>query len=265
MKYYDKKNKRLLCMSSKATHEFWDEHWGNFELSDIINDHPEYNLCVKVSKNYLPEGALILEGGCGNGKNVQALHAAGYRCTGVDYAEKTVARIKELIPELDVRLDDLFDLKIESKSYDGFWSIGVIEHFTQGYDILADEMVRVLKKDGYLFLVVPAMSPLRRLKASLGCYKELTADVSMENFYCYFLDPQSMIGHFEGKGFVLKKKFYINSFKAVKNDTWHFMFKIMQKVYNSRGRCSRMIRKSFEKLFDNMAGHCVCLVFQLKQ
>ena len=43
-----------------------------------------------------------------------------------------------------------------------------IEHFIDGYDAILSEMYRVIKEGGYLFLTVPSMSIIRKVKAALG-------------------------------------------------------------------------------------------------
>jgi 2-polyprenyl-3-methyl-5-hydroxy-6-metoxy-1,4-benzoquinol methylase len=81
-------------------------------------------------KKYLPyKNNRILEGGCGDGHLVDAMNYWGYKVVGVDFAPKTVAKIKEVMPGLDVRLGDVQALDFEDEYFDGYWSMGVIEHF----------------------------------------------------------------------------------------------------------------------------------------
>ena len=44
---------------------------------------------------------------------------------------------------------DLDDLPVEDESVDGYWSLGVIEHFYDGYGEILSEMHRVIKRDGF--------------------------------------------------------------------------------------------------------------------
>ena len=70
-----------------------------------------------------------------------------------DSAEDVVKKINALVPELDIRQGDVFNLQEEDQSLDGYWSLGVIEHYFDGYDGISNEMKRVLKKDGVLAVV----------------------------------------------------------------------------------------------------------------
>ena len=104
------------------------------------------------------------------GHQVHALNCQGYKARGIDFAEKTVHRVKEAVPELDIRVGDVRNLPIETNGLDGYVSIGVIEHFWEGYEAILSEMARTLKTKGFLFLDFPYMSPLRRFKVRQGKY-----------------------------------------------------------------------------------------------
>lgn len=264
MRLFDKKNNRLVYFKSKATNDYWDSHWGDFKMEQIETRSPEHNFCVKLTNKYLPKKSTILEGGCGKGQNVYALYSSGYNCIGVDFAEKTVEKINQLIPELDVHQGDVFDLKIKDNELDGYWSLGVIEHFYDGYDKIADEMARTIKKDGYLFLTVPAMSTLRKLKAKFGLYKSFNHNQDLTDFYQFALDPDSVIKHYNKKGFMLQEKFFFDAVKGIKDEV--LVFKpILQKIYDNKIPKSRFFKRIIEKLFAKHCGHCVCLVLQNKK
>lgn len=84
----------------------------------------------------------------------------------------------------------------------GYWSIGVIEHLSSGYDDIAKEMSRVIKPGGYLFLSFPYMSYLRRLKSKSRMYIEFL-NQTHHNFYQFALNAIPVIHYFERLGFIL--------------------------------------------------------------
>ncbi|GAI52286.1 unnamed protein product, partial [marine sediment metagenome] len=102
------------------------------------------------TKKYLSPGAKVLEGGCGRGNKVYALYQHGYDAYGVDYAEETVKKVNQYAPELKITVDDIRNLNFEDGFFDGYWSLGVIEHFYDGYDAMLREMHRVLS-EGAIF------------------------------------------------------------------------------------------------------------------
>jgi SAM-dependent methyltransferase len=148
----------------------------------------------------------VLEGGCGRERFVNALSQQGYKAIGIDFAPKTVARIKEAVPELDVRIGDVRSLPIDSGTLDGYISAVVIEHFWDGYDAILAEMLGTMKSSGFLFVSFPYMSPLRRWKAKTGCYESRRAgeaEAPRGSFYQFVLPWQQVARDLGSHGFAL--------------------------------------------------------------
>jgi SAM-dependent methyltransferase len=80
------------------------------------------------------EKGLILEGGCGIGQMVHAFKWQGYNAVGIDFARRTIKRVKVAVPELDIRFGDVRNLPFRDGEIAGYWSFGVIEHFWEGYE-----------------------------------------------------------------------------------------------------------------------------------
>ena len=68
------------------------------------------------------------------------------------------------MPDLNIDFGDVRSLPYKKSSFDGIWSLGVIEHNWDGYDQILREAHRVLRSGGYFFLAFPSFSPLRKLK-----------------------------------------------------------------------------------------------------
>ena len=96
MRVYDKENKRLIYIKERATSDFWDSHWDVTDFKQAIEGGKNDRLCLSTLHKYMPDKkGLILEGGCGLGTMVYCMHVHGYRCIGIDTAEKTIGRIKK--------------------------------------------------------------------------------------------------------------------------------------------------------------------------
>ena len=151
VRYFDPVKKQLIYIESKAGPSFWDSHWKlDKNIRKILRIKNTY--VSNITRQFLkPRDGIILEGGCGKGHNVASLFNNGYRVIGIDYAEKSVMILNQYLPELDIRLADVRDLPFEDNYFIGYWSIGVIEHFWEGYESIALEMSRVIKYNGYLF------------------------------------------------------------------------------------------------------------------
>lgn len=158
---------------------------------------------VALTKEFLSpdDSARLLEGGCGNGGVVLALSKAGYNVTGVDFAPDTIEKIKSENASLHVEQADVRFLPFEDACFDGYWSLGVIEHFWEGYDPILSEMHRVLKSGGYAFITFPWLSPIRRIKVMLGLIKKEQYGAEPDTFYQFSLTGKQVADDLRSKGF----------------------------------------------------------------
>lgn len=143
--------------------DFWERVWSRVVLeSPALARQIDIRLARRIER-YLPKGSLLLEGGCGAGNYVVYFQRIGYSVIGVDFAQETVQRLREVIPEIDVRVGDVRNLPFESEFFDGYYSGGVIEHFEDGLQLQLREAYRVLKRGGWFFVTVPYVNFVRSL------------------------------------------------------------------------------------------------------
>ncbi len=127
------------------------------EQQKIKND-PLYEEVMKL----LPtnKNSLILEAGCGTGKWLLYFKQRGYKnSVGLDFSEVALRKIKENDRTVLLIKADIRKLPIKNNTFDLIFSFGVIEHFKQP-QTLVDEMYRVLKKNGRIFLTTPNLFAL---------------------------------------------------------------------------------------------------------
>jgi SAM-dependent methyltransferase len=204
----------------------------------------------------------VLEGGCGWGQLVQALRYQGYKVLGIDFAEKTIRKIKEVIPELAVQVGDVRNLPIENNELDGYISVGVIEHFWEGYHHILAEMKRTLRKGGFLFVSFPYMSPLRKLKVKLRNYPLSDFQVLEEQkgtFYQFALNWKTVARDLQQLGFSLKEIRSYGGIKGFKDElTWFKSW--LQPIFD--GKKHQSLAPYLDLLFKLFASHCILLVMQ---
>lgn len=261
-RYYDKENKRLVYIGESATPDFWNSHWETENFKGMIERGKDNRFILRTLGKYFPDkSGSVLEGGCGSGQVVYCMHVHGYKAIGVDFAKRTIQQVKDTMPELDVRVGDVRDLPFPDNYFTAYWSIGVIEHFWEGYYDILREMRRVLISGGYVFLTFPYMSPLRRLKAKLGLYKEF--DGEKESFYQFVLAPDTVIKDFEASGFKLIEKTPYAGIKGFKDEVSIFE-PLLQKVFDYQGGSLwfRGFKYVLDKLLATLAGHMIFLVFR---
>ena len=223
-RYFDARRGRMIDVHVEymAAQRYWDKHWAS-----VAGDrcraaiHSPNSMVMRVTRRYLPQGSKVLEGGCGLGQNVWGLGRAGYEVSGVDNAEETLEMVRAIEPGLRLFQGDVRALDFPDASFDGYWSLGVIEHFWSGYDSILAEMARVLRPGGYLFLTFPAMNPSRQAKANRGAYQAWTDDVeavAVARFYQFLLPVVEVERDLYAHGFETVESHFIDGFKGTKEE-----------------------------------------------
>jgi SAM-dependent methyltransferase len=122
-------------------------------------------------------GERVLDLGCGAGRFVAALRAAGCDPVGVEVASAALERARAVAPGADLRLlAEDGSIPLEHRSVDLVWCSEVLEHVADGAHLL-QEARRVLRPHGRLLLTVPYHG---RLQAAL---------IGLARFDAHF-DPQ---------------------------------------------------------------------------
>lgn len=223
-RYFDTRRGRMIDVhvDDTAAQRYWDKLWASV-AGDRCRDaiHSPNAMVMRVTRRYLQPGSKVLEGGCGLGQNVWGLERAGYEVCGVDNAEETLEMVRAIEPGLRLFHGDVRSLHFQDASFDGYWSLGVIEHFWTGYESILAEMARVLRPGGYLFLTFPAMNPARRAKAKRGVYPAWTADVeavAIERFYQFLLPVAEVERDLHAHGFETVESRFVDGFKGTKEE-----------------------------------------------
>lgn len=265
MRYYDPQQNRLIYIEQAASAEFWDQLWQkNYGDRLAKLRQTRHTFVSDITKRYLkPTDGPILEGGCGQGQQVAALVNNGYDCIGIDFAEATINAVRTALPDLPVYPGDITRLAFDDGVFSGYWSLGVIEHFWQGYHAIAHEMARVLIPDGYLFLTFPYMSPLRRFKAQLGQYPVLESVAEPTGFYQFALDHRAVVKDFAHNGFRLVTAKPLAGLRGGKDEiAWGRQW--LRDLYDYRGKSlwRRGVRFGLEQLLLPVASHSILLILQ---
>jgi SAM-dependent methyltransferase len=267
-KSFDSVNNRLVYVDTAATPEYWEARWhSRHEALKTYKGLGRRTFVVKTTKKYLaPTDGPVLEGGCGPADKVLLLTRNGYQCTGIDFAKNTIETVKQSFPELDVRYGDVRKLDFADGHFAGYWSLGVIEHFHEGYDPIAQEMARVLRPGGYLFLTFPAMNGVRLSKSKQGRYRQANPQAD-PGFYQFALDPEGVVRHMAVLGLTLKAQEFFGVVTGLEEEA--------ERVGPWLSKAKRMLRKTkptklafelfsdlLEKTLAPRWGHSVLLVFQ---
>lgn len=263
-KYFDQRKNRLVFEGKAPTPDFWAKNWQDPNLVTSIKAGGRDRFVSRITKRYIQPGKAvrILEGGCGKGHFVYSLTAAGYQAIGIDFAKQTIKEIHKVMPELNVRFGDVRKLKFPNNYFDGYWSLGVIEHFYDGYGNILSEMARVLKPGGYLFITFPHLSRLRLLKIKMGVYPPFDAKVfNKKRFYHFGFDHRKIIYDLKNRDFKLKEIRPIEGLKGLKDEV-SWLRRPLQILYDSKGPIAQLACYAISVIFAPFSSHCALLVMQ---
>ena len=102
---------------------------------------------------------------------------------GLDISEKCIEIAKERFPEIRFEIGDFTKMKYEDNYFDGLVSYySIIDTPVQYLDKVLKEFNRVLKKDGYLLLVVK--------EGETGGYEEDLLGIKTKIYYSVFTKAQ---------------------------------------------------------------------------
>jgi 2-polyprenyl-3-methyl-5-hydroxy-6-metoxy-1,4-benzoquinol methylase len=121
-----------------------------------IADIKRLNFIIQVLKEKLPEGAEVLDVGCGNGVISRSLGEVGFRVKGIDISEKTIAKAKALnkFPHVNFEVCSAEQLVADGKHYHAIICSEVLEHLQQPEKLLK-VLYEVLASNGVLIVTVP--------------------------------------------------------------------------------------------------------------
>jgi SAM-dependent methyltransferase len=215
---------------ARPTENFWKEHWKK-EIDNLgIRWNSNNEFIKKTIFKYNSLGDRILEAGCGLCGFLYTMHYQGYKAIGIDFAKDTLLYVKKLKPELNLCISNVRRLPFKDKSFDAYWSIGVIEHYKNGYKEIISECHRVLKSGAIAYISFPYMNLLRKIKAKFGMYDRKVPLKNLQ-FYQYALNHKRVRKTVEDYGFTYLGKVYMFPyirFNFIKNkliklliDPWH--------------------------------------------
>ncbi|AUC05805.1 class I SAM-dependent methyltransferase [Acinetobacter lwoffii] len=99
----------------------------------------------------LPEGARILDVGCGPGRDTLAFKNKGYQVDAIDYSEELVKKATQLTG-IPVRLQSFYEIDAD-QAYDGIWACASLLHCerTRLKEVIG-KLLSALKPNGMLYM-----------------------------------------------------------------------------------------------------------------
>ena len=124
----------------------YSNQWLNsFAVSDFIDRF------LKL----LDENPVVLDAGCGSGREINTLIDRGVDCVGIDLSYETVKRARENSPVGYFRVMDVRDLEFPDNLFDGIICVAVLHHlFDRDFKKTLAQFRRVAKPGGFVALTI---------------------------------------------------------------------------------------------------------------
>lgn len=199
--------------TDQETKKAWEKNWENISVEEVLSifRYVRVKKQMEIYTRVLPKPGRILEGGCGLAPYLIQLRRLGFDVVGIDYNENPIAKVKAFDPSLPVFVGDVTRIDFPDRCFDGYLSLGVIEHFSEGPEKAIREACRVLKKGGVFVVAVPRnhlfmrlAAPARWLKANARLRRFLGK--SQENHYWeQYFKRKKLIRTLEEGGFEVRE------------------------------------------------------------
>lgn len=134
-------------MTTDQTILYYNEHAKEFCTNTKDAD---MGACRDGFLNHLPDGASILDSGCGSGRDAKAFEEKGYQVTAIDAAPEICKQAEQL---LNHRVECIsFQELNQQEEYDGIWACASLLHVSEEemHDVIG-RLWKALKRDGVLY------------------------------------------------------------------------------------------------------------------
>jgi len=135
-------------MREDTTHEYYETHADEyFQATHAADLHPMW----RNFSQHLQTNALILDLGCGSGRDMRHFAQQGFRVVGVDYSSKLL-QLAQSFTRQPLVLGNFVHLPFQNQTFDAVWSIGALLHVPRLLlpSVLA-QIHTVLKPDSVFF------------------------------------------------------------------------------------------------------------------
>lgn len=145
---------KMLVWDETTLSRFWAFH---SQFSESYFSHQKGKSLVAYAKRLLPDGATVLDYGCGPGHLVPHLLDAGFAVQGADIAHDTMGSAVSLSGRKNflgfVTIDELLT---QGAKFDAIFLIEVVEHLDDHWLAKSlDQVHALLKKGGILIVTTP--------------------------------------------------------------------------------------------------------------
>lgn len=124
------------------------------KYAQSIKDIPSVGLEEFIK--LIPKGSVVLDVGCGSGRDTKRLVDKGINTIGLDLSTGLIAIAKQTYPDIRFEVGDMLQLHFPDNSIGGIWAYASLLHFETIKEVMKalEEFYRVLKKEGIVHIFV---------------------------------------------------------------------------------------------------------------
>jgi len=143
----------MMVKGFKDTIKWYDENALSYTKSckgrEYINE-------INYFSSLLKNKDLILDAGCGGGRDCNIFFNQDFKVIGVDISDNLIKYCQKNYPQIKFFKADFRKLPFNNNYFDGVWAHASLVHFESIKDVKKSlsEFYRVLKKDGILYICV---------------------------------------------------------------------------------------------------------------
>lgn len=170
-------------MDLKATYNKIAEDW--------FKDHTKDTWWQEGTEKFLsalPQGATVLDVGCGAGVKSRYISEKGFKVTGIDFSEKMIEIARRESPDIPFAIVDVYELETYSNTFDGVFAQAVLLHIPKNRirEVLSKLKDKV-NSNGLLYIAVKG---IREDGIEESIKKENDYGYDYERFFSYFSLPE---------------------------------------------------------------------------
>lgn len=135
---------------------------------------------INYYSDQFPKGSLVLDIGCGAGRDALYLANKGLSITGIDFSQRLIRIAKKKVPSGKFLVMDFENLSFPKNNFDGVWASASLLHIPKRRLLQTLKKINlVLKKNGLFF-------SLYRVGEGEKLTQEKRGDAVLERFYAYY-------------------------------------------------------------------------------
>lgn len=140
----------------------WSKMFSEARIEDIPFPSSFAEQFLSIVKSLFPEGSSFLEVGSGSGEISGYLALHGYNVTLLDKSREALALSKRFFEKYELSGQfiegNLFDIPLETQSFDCVWNSGVMEHFSDEEIVKGLQEMKRVSRNKVIVIVPNALS-----------------------------------------------------------------------------------------------------------